>query len=64
MPVLNIVGTKDDLVSAESSRIITEVISSKDKKTLKFRTGQVGLYIRGTAHKKLWSEVEKWLTEH
>ncbi|HSL13334.1 MAG TPA: hypothetical protein VK882_03675 [Nitrososphaeraceae archaeon] len=54
MPVLNIVGTQDDLVSAESSRIITEVISSKYKKTLKYRTGQVGLCISGTAQKKLW----------
>ena len=66
MPVLNIVGTKDDLVSAESSRTITttdEVISSKDKKTLEFPTGHVGLCISRTAHKKLWPEVGKWLTE-
>ena len=68
MPVLNIVGIKDDLVSAESSRTITstddEVISSKDKKTLEFPTGHVGLCISRTAHKKLWPEVGKWLTEH
>jgi polyhydroxyalkanoate synthase len=68
MPVLNIVGTRDDLVSAESSRTITstddEVISSKDKKTLEFPTGHVGLCISRTAHKKLWPEVGMWLTEH
>lgn len=64
MPVLNIVGTNDDLVSAESSRTITEAISSNDKKTLEFPTGHVGLCISRTAHKKLWPEVGKWLKEH
>ena len=64
MPVLNIVGTNDDLVSAESSRTVTDVISSKDKKTLEFPTGHVGLCISKTAHKKLWPEVGKWLKEH
>ncbi|NND85938.1 MAG: alpha/beta fold hydrolase [Nitrosopumilus sp.] len=64
MPVLNIVGTNDDLVSSESSRTITEIVSSEDKKTLEFPTGHVGLCISKTAHKKLWPEVGKWLKEH
>jgi len=64
IPVLNIVGTNDDLVSAESSRTITDVISSKDKKTLEFPIGHVGLCISRTAHKKLWPKVGKWLKEH
>jgi polyhydroxyalkanoate synthase len=64
MPVLNIVGTKDDLVSAESSRTITNVIASTDKQTMEFPTGHVGLCISKTAHKKLWPEVGKWLKEH
>jgi polyhydroxyalkanoate synthase len=64
MPVLNIVGTRDDLVSAESSRTITDAISSTDKKTLEFPTGHVGLCISGAVHKKLWPEVGTWLTEH
>ena len=64
VPVLNIIGTNDDLVSAESSRTITDVILSKDKKTLEFPTGHVGLCISRSAHKKLWPEVGKWLKEH
>ena len=64
IPILNIVGTNDDLVSAESSRSITDVVSSKDKKTLELPTGHVGLCISRTAHKKLWPEVGKWLIEH
>jgi len=64
MPVLNIVGTNDDLVSAESSRTITDVVASTDKQTIEFPTGHVGLCISKTAHKKLWPEVGKWLKEH
>jgi polyhydroxyalkanoate synthase len=64
VPVLNIVGTNDDLVSAESSRTITDVIASTDKQTMEFPTGHVGLCISKTAHKRLWPEVGKWLKEH
>ena len=49
---------------AEQLLVHDEVISSKDKKTLEFPTGHVGLCISRTAHKKLWPEVGKWLTEH
>jgi polyhydroxyalkanoate synthase len=58
-PVLNIVGTNDDLVSAESSRTITDVVASTDKQTIEFPTGHVGLCISRTAHKRLWPEVGK-----
>jgi polyhydroxyalkanoate synthase len=64
VPVLNIVGTNDDLVSAESSRSIIDVVASTDKQTMEFPTGHVGLCISKTAHKKLWPDVGKWLIEH
>lgn len=64
VPVLNIVGTNDDLVSAESSRTIIDVVASTDKQTIEFPTGHVGLCISKTAHKKLWPEVGKWLIDH
>jgi len=64
MPVLNIMGTNDDLVSAESSKTITDVVASTDKQTIEFPIGHVGLCISKTAHKKLWPEVGKWLKEH
>ena len=58
MPVLNIVGTNDDLVSAESSRTIINILSSKDKRTVEFPTGHVGLCISKTAHKKFMARGE------
>jgi len=64
MPVLNIVGTNDDLVSPESSRTIIDIVASTDKQTIEFPTDHVGLCISKTAHKKLWPEVSIWLKKH
>ena len=63
MPVLNIVGEKDDLVPPQSSRTINDVIGSNDKKLIEFPTGHVGLCISPAAHKKLWPDVVKWLAD-
>lgn len=63
MPVLNIMGLKDDLVPPKSSRGIMCKIPSKDKQLIEFPTGHVGLCISKKAHAKLWPEVGKWLGE-
>jgi len=61
MPVLNIVGTEDDLVPPSASKSIINVIGSTDKKLIEFPTGHVGLCISRNAHEKLWPEVGTWL---
>lgn len=61
MPVLNIVGLKDDLVPPDSSRYIMCDIPSKDKQLIEFPTGHVGLCISKKAHEKLWPQVANWL---
>jgi len=61
MPVLNIVGTEDDLVPPSASKSVIDVIGSTDKKLIEFPTGHVGLCISRNAHEKLWPEVGKWL---
>ena len=63
MPLLNIVGEKDDLVPPQSSKSINGMVSSKDKNLIEFPTGHVGLCISASAHEKLWPEVITWLTE-
>ena len=62
-PILNIFGSYDDLVPPESCKSLTSVIGSKDKKSIEFPTGHVGLCISQKAHEKLWPEVGKWLAE-
>ncbi len=63
IPVLDIVGTKDDLVPPSSSKSIIDAVGSTDKKLIEFPTGHVGLCINQTAHEKLWPEVGNWLAQ-
>jgi class III poly(R)-hydroxyalkanoic acid synthase PhaC subunit len=63
MPVLNIIGSKDDLVPSESSKPILSVVGSTDKKLIEFPTGHVGLCTGRKAHEQLWPEVGKWLAQ-
>jgi polyhydroxyalkanoate synthase subunit PhaC len=63
IPVLDIVGTRDDLVPPSSSKSIMDAIGSTDKKLIEFPTGHVGLCISQIAHEKLWPEVGSWLAQ-
>lgn len=63
IPVLDIVGSSDDLVPPSSSRSIIDVVGSTDKKLIEFPTGHVGLCISTNAHERLWPQVGKWLAE-
>jgi len=63
MPVLNILGLKDDLVPSASSRSLMCDIPSKDKQLIEYPTGHVGLCINPSAHKELWPEVGRWIAK-
>jgi class III poly(R)-hydroxyalkanoic acid synthase PhaC subunit len=71
MPILNIVGNKDDLVSLGSSTPITEgydgdgrgIIPSEDKSVIEFPSDHIELCISHDAHKNLWPQVTQWLKE-
>lgn len=61
MPVLTITAERDDLASPESTHVLLDVISSKDKDSIRMPGGHVGLCIGGKAHETLWPRVAKWL---
>lgn len=61
IPILNVVGSTDDLVSPNSSIPINEAVSSKDKKTIEFPSGHIELCISYEAHQNLWPQVVDWL---
>jgi len=63
LPVLNIVGSKDDLVPPQTSKPITSALGNKQDKLIEFPTGHVGLCISEKAHDQLWPEVGKWLEQ-
>jgi class III poly(R)-hydroxyalkanoic acid synthase PhaC subunit len=64
IPILGIVGTKDDLVPPESSKPVFDAVGSTDKKLIEYPMGHVGLCISTQAHEKLWPEVGDWIARH
>ena len=60
---LNILGDNDNLVPPTSSENIGEYMSSKDKETLRCKTGHIGLSVSGKAYKNLWPRVAEWLAK-
>ena len=61
VPLLNIIASKDDLVSPNSSIPISKVVASKDIKTIEFPSEHIELCISYDAHQNLWPEVVEWL---
>lgn len=61
MPVLNIIAERDTQVPQDASAKLNKCISSKDKKTILFPSGHIGLSVGKKAHTQLWPEVAKWL---
>ncbi len=62
-PVLNIIGEHDDVVHPHASLPLADATSSKDKQTLVFPAGHLGVIVSSSAHKKLWPQVMTWLKE-
>ena len=63
IPLLDIVGNRDDLVPPSASTSVINAVGSTDKKLIEFPTGHVGLCISNRAHEKLWPEVCSWIAQ-
>jgi len=61
MPLLSLVAKYDHLVPKESSMSLNHLVPSKDKNTIVFQTGHIGLSVSSDAHAKLWPKVAAWL---
>ncbi|TLX86125.1 MAG: hypothetical protein E6L04_04100 [Thaumarchaeota archaeon] len=61
VPFLNILAKKDDLVAANSIRVLNDAIGSTDKSLMEFNSGHVGACISPKAHKGLWPKVGDWI---
>ena len=62
-PVLNLIAENDHLVPPASSIVFNDLISSKDKKTVVFPAGHIGLSVSGKSLKALWPEAADWIIE-
>lgn len=61
MPYLNVVASKDDLVSPNSSKALNDAVGGTDKTFIEFQSGHVGACIGSKAHTELWPKVGNWL---
>jgi len=62
-PVLNLIAEKDHLVPPGTSIVLEDLISSKDKETIVFPSGHIGLSVSSKSLKELWPKVAGWLAK-
>jgi len=62
MPILAIVAEKDHIVPPSSTLGLLDVAPSKDKTTMSYPTGHIGLSVGGGPHRDLWPKVAGWFT--
>ncbi|MGR9106673.1 MAG: class III poly(R)-hydroxyalkanoic acid synthase subunit PhaC [Gammaproteobacteria bacterium] len=61
MPVLNVYATMDHLVPPSASKVLKELVSSKDYEEIEFPGGHIGIYVSGRAQKEIPPAIGKWL---
>jgi polyhydroxyalkanoate synthase subunit PhaC len=64
-PVLNIMAGQDDLVPCSQGTAFTDLVGSKDRKTILLQgSGHIGLAIGGRAQREVWPQACDWLAKH
>lgn len=61
VPVLNLVADEDHLVSPECSTPLNDMVSSSDKRLMRFHTGHVGLIASSYSQNNVLPKVGQWL---
>ncbi|HEY9247108.1 MAG TPA: class III poly(R)-hydroxyalkanoic acid synthase subunit PhaC, partial [Candidatus Methanoperedens sp.] len=61
MPVLNAMAETDHLVPNEASLPLTDAIASKDKETVIFPTGHIGIFVGSKSQKEVVPKIAGWL---
>lgn len=61
IPLLNIVAEEDHLVSPASSAALNDLVSSKDKRLMRFHTGHVGLIASSYSQNNVLPKVGQWI---
>ncbi len=63
-PVLNIMAGADDLVPCSQGMPFTDLVASKDRKTLLLKdSGHIGLAIGSKAQREVWPQACDWLAQ-
>lgn len=60
-PVLNLIASNDHLVTPSQSHPLNDAVGSRDRKTIVFPAGHIGMAVGSRAHRELWPNVCDWL---
>ena len=63
MPLLNIYGSKDNLIPASSAKVLNDLVSSTDKETAEFPAGHAGIVASSLSQKEIVPKITSWLKE-
>ncbi len=63
VPILNIYGEYDHLVPPVCSIPFNDIVSSKDKTLISFKTGHIGMYVSSRTQKDLPPTIANWVWE-
>lgn len=63
VPILNVIGDRDDIVNPRSSEPLPELVASADKRNLHYPTGHMGAAVSSDSLKRLWPQISNWLAE-
>jgi len=61
MPLLNVMAEFDHLVPIDSSKPLSNAVSSSDKETLVFPTGHIGIFVGSKSQKEVCPKIAAWL---
>ncbi len=60
-PILNLMAANDHLVPCGQSAPFNDLVGSRDRKSITYPSGHIGLSVSNKAHQELWPQVCEWL---
>ena len=64
MPLLNVYGTKDNLIPASSSIPLNSLVGSKDTESVSYPVGHAGIVASTVSQKEIAPKIASWIKEH
>jgi polyhydroxyalkanoate synthase subunit PhaC len=62
-PLLTIIAENDTIAPPKSSEILSTLVSSTDKETVRFPVGHIGLSTSSKGPKQIWPKVAGWIAK-
>ncbi|MCL1889624.1 MAG: lysophospholipase, partial [Desulfovibrionaceae bacterium] len=64
MPLLNVYGTKDNLIPASASIPLIDLVGSKDKENVSYPIGHAGIVASTLSQKEIAPKIASWIKDH